>query len=135
MAASARAAQAQQAMVESIPIPLVVTSIPEHQVLHANAPAQPWLGGRSTDPWHSGLEPSVRARFFQRLSDRGEVDEFEVRWLGGAEPSWAVLSARRLTFQGQDAVLTTFTPINVLKVMEQRLELWAKCSRPRPRAL
>jgi len=126
MAASARAAQAQRELVESIPIPMVVTSIPEHQVLHANAPAQPWLGGCSTDPWRHGLEPGVRARFFQRLADRGMVDEFEVRWLGGAESSWAVLSARRLSFQGQDAVLTTFTPINVLKVMEQRLELWAK---------
>ncbi len=126
MAASARAAQAQLALVESIPIPMVVTSVPEHHVLHANAPALPWLSGNATDPWRYGMEPGVRARFFQRLADRGVVDEFEVRWLGGAEPSWAVLSARRLSFQGQDAVLTTFTPINVLKVMEQRLELWAK---------
>jgi diguanylate cyclase (GGDEF)-like protein/PAS domain S-box-containing protein len=29
-------------------------------------------------------------------------------------------------FQGVDAVLTAFTPINHLKLMEQRLELWAK---------
>ncbi len=126
LAASARAAQAQQEMAESIPIPMVVTSVPEHQVLHANEPARPWLNGRASDPWLHGLEPGVRARFFQRLADRGKVDEFEVRWLGGTEPEWAVLSARRLSFQGQDAVLTTFTPINVLKLMEQRLELWAK---------
>jgi diguanylate cyclase (GGDEF)-like protein/PAS domain S-box-containing protein len=37
-----------------------------------------------------------------------------------------VLSARRLKFQGRDAVLTAFAPINALKAMEQRLELWAK---------
>lgn len=126
MAASARAAQAQQELVEAIPIAMVVTSVPDHDVLHANEPARPWLGGRQSDPWRTGLEPGVRTRFFQRLADRGAVDEFEVRWQGGAEPSWAVLSARRLQFQGQDAVLTAFTPINVLKVMEQRLELWAK---------
>ena len=126
LAASTRAAEAQQVLLESIAIPMVVTSVPEHQVLHANAPALPWLGGCTTDPWRLGLESGVRARFFQRLADRGFVDEFEVRWLSGANPSWAVLSARRLNFQGQDAVLTTFTPINVLKVMEQRLELWAK---------
>ncbi|APW37676.1 sensor domain-containing diguanylate cyclase [Rhodoferax koreense] len=121
-----RAAQAQQALVEAIPIALVMTSVPDHEVLHANAPAQEWLAGNNTDPWRTGLEPGVRTRFFQHLSDRGAVDEFEVRWLGGAEPSWAVLSARRLQFQGRDAVLTAFTPINVLKVMERRLELWAK---------
>jgi diguanylate cyclase (GGDEF)-like protein/PAS domain S-box-containing protein len=126
LAASTRAALAQREMVEAIPIAMVVTSVPDHNVLHANTPALPWLGGRAHDPWRTGLEPGVRTRFFQRLADRGAVDEFEVRWLGGAEPSWAVLSARRLQYQGQDAVLTAFTPINVLKVMEQRLELWAK---------
>ncbi len=125
-AARSRAAQAQQALVEAIPIALLVTSVPDHEVLHANAPALPWLAGQTRDPWRAGLEPGVRGRFFQQLSDQGKVDEFEVRWLGGAEPSWAVLSARRLQFQGRDAVLTAFTPINVLKVMERRLELWAK---------
>jgi PAS domain S-box-containing protein len=37
-----------------------------------------------------------------------------------------VLAARRVRWQGQDAVLTAFTPINHLKLMEKRLELWAK---------
>jgi diguanylate cyclase (GGDEF)-like protein/PAS domain S-box-containing protein len=46
--------------------------------------------------------------------------------MGSEEPTWAMLSARRLTFQGRDAVLTAFTPINQIKLMEQRLELWAK---------
>ena len=126
LAATARAADAQQALLEASPIPLMVTSVPDHRILHLNEPARPWLGDLTRDPWRQSLEPGVRARFFQRLADRGVVDEFEVRWRGGAEPAWAVLSARRLEFQGQDAVLTAFTPINVLKVMEQRLELWAK---------
>jgi diguanylate cyclase (GGDEF)-like protein/PAS domain S-box-containing protein len=126
LAASARAADAQRALVESTPIPLVVTSIPGHEVLHANPPAERWLAGRRVDPWAAGLEPSVRARFFQQLADRDAVNEFEVRWRTGTEPAWAVLSARRVQYQGQDAVLTAFTPINHLKLMERRLELWAK---------
>lgn len=126
LAASARAAEAQLELVEAFPIPMVVTSVPDHEVLHANAPALPWLSDSTLDPWRTGLEPGVRSRFFQRLADFGVVDEFEVRWLGGPAPIWAVLSARRLKFQGRDAVLTAFTPINKLKVMEQRLELWAK---------
>ncbi|MFT3956945.1 MAG: EAL domain-containing protein [Piscinibacter sp.] len=126
LAASARAAEAQRALVESTPIALVVTAIPGHQVLHANPPAEAWLAGHRTDPWRAGLDSPVRARFFQQLADRDRVDEFEVRWRAGAEPAWAVLSARRVRFEGQDAVLTAFTPINHLKVMERRLELWAK---------
>lgn len=126
MAARARGAEAQRELVESVAIPMMVTSIPDHRVLHANGPAQAWLGGQEVDPWRKGLEPAARTRMFQRLADQGQVDEFEARWLGGKEPSWAVLSARRLHYQGQDAVLTTFTPINVIKQMEQRLALWAK---------
>jgi diguanylate cyclase (GGDEF)-like protein/PAS domain S-box-containing protein len=126
LAANARAAQAQQTLVEALPIPMMVTAVPGHEVLHANQPAQHWLAGRKADPWAVGLEPGVRSRFFQQLADRDAVDEFEVRWKAGNEPTWAVLSARRLQYQGQDAVLTAFAPINHLKLMEQRLELWAK---------
>ena len=104
----------------------MVTAVPGHQVLHANRPAQEWLGDLVDDPWRVGLDPAVRVRFFQQLADRDAVNEFEVRWKAAAEPSWAVLSARRLDFQGQPAVLTTFSPINHLKLMERRLELWAK---------
>ncbi|KTT22675.1 EAL domain-containing protein, partial [Pseudacidovorax intermedius] len=126
LAASARAADAQRELVEAIPIPLMVTSIPGHEVLNANPPAQAWLEGRAQDPWAQGLEPGVRARFFQQLADRRAVDEFEVRWQGSGMPSWAVLSARLIQYQGQAAMLTAFTPINQLKHMEQRLKLWAK---------
>ena len=126
LAARERAAAAQLEIVEAVPIAMVVTSIPRHDVLHANAPAVPWLDGITSDPWGKKLETGVRARFFQQLADRGAVDEFEVRWNAGGESTWAVLSARRLIFQGQDAVLTAFTPVNLLKQMEQRLELWSK---------
>ncbi len=126
LASRERAARAQLEIVESVPIAMVVTSIPRHEVLHANAPAIPWLDGITTDPWGRKLEPGVRARLFQQLADRGAVDEFEVRWNAGGDSTWAVLSARRLQFQGRDAILTAFTPVNVLKQMEQRLELWAK---------
>jgi diguanylate cyclase (GGDEF)-like protein/PAS domain S-box-containing protein len=124
LVASARAAEAERALIEATPIAMVVTAIPGHEVLHANPPAGAWLGGRRGDPWKDGLDASVRGRFFQQLADRGAVDEFEVRWRG--ERAWAVLAARRVRWQGQDAVLTTFTPINHLKLMEKRLELWAK---------
>jgi len=126
LAANARAAEAERALVEATPIALVVTSVPGHDVLHANPPAEAWLEGRRADPWRHGLDSPVRARFFQQLADRGAVDEFEVHWRGAAEPAWAVLSARRVNYQGQDAVLTAFAPINHLKLMERRLELWAK---------
>ncbi|GAA4011386.1 EAL domain-containing protein [Actimicrobium antarcticum] len=124
--AQASAALAQRALIEAIPIPLMVTSIPDHRILHANEAARDWLDGRERDPWQSGMTSESRARFFQLLSDTGAVDEFEVSWTAGVVPSWALVSARCLDYQGQPAVLTTFTPMNRIKQMESGLALWAK---------
>ncbi|CAN5501134.1 hypothetical protein BH11PSE11_BH11PSE11_13680 [soil metagenome] len=126
LVARASAAEAQRELVETIPIPLMVTSIPDHRVLHANQAAREWLSGRNDNPWFSGMAPAARVRFFQNLRDVGAVDQFEVLWTGGAEPTWALVSARRLDYQGHPTVLATFTPINQMKLMESRLELWAK---------
>lgn len=126
LVSAARASQAQKVLLEATPVAMLVTGIPGHEVLHANAPAEYWLNGSRIDPWAFGLEPAARARFFQQLADWGAVDEFEVLWHQGSETTWAVLSARRLSYQGQDAVLTSLTSVNHLKLMERRLELWAK---------
>jgi hypothetical protein len=48
-----------------------------------------------------------------------------VLWHGATRRDWALISARRLRYQDQDAVLTAFTPIGRIKQMEQSLELWA----------
>ena len=125
LVARASAADAQRQLVDAIPIPLMVTSIPHHRVLHANQAAHAWQGGLELDPWVGGMSAHARSRFFQRLSDLGAVDEFEVSWSGGT-PTWALISARLIDYQGQRAVLSTFTPINKTKLMESRLELWAK---------
>ena len=50
---------------------MMVTSIPLHDVLHANQAAESWLDGRKTDPWSVGMQPETRARFFQQLTDTG----------------------------------------------------------------
>ncbi|MBP6852299.1 MAG: EAL domain-containing protein [Rhodoferax sp.] len=132
VAATERAQQAQRALLESFPTPLIVTSIPDHEVLHANGPAQSWLGGHAHDPWSTALQPPVRAHYFQRMSDEGSVDGFEVQWQTGIDPGgvpirrWALLSGRRLSYQGRNALLTTFTPIGQIKSLQQRLQLWAK---------
>ena len=126
LAASARASAAQRELLEAIPIPLMVTAIPHHEILHTNQWALGWLQDHSHDPWLKGLDSSRRVRFFQQLADRGAVNEFEVLWNDGQREHWALLSARRLHYQDQDAVLTAFTPIGQIKQMEGRLELWAK---------
>jgi hypothetical protein len=62
---------------------------PHHRVLHANQAAHGWQGGLELDPWVGGMSAHARSRFFQRLSDLGAVDEFEVSWGGGGTRTWA----------------------------------------------
>jgi len=126
LASQAAAAAAQHDLLEAIPLPMLVTSIPDHRVLHANGPVRRWIGDGLDNPWERGVSSKVRARFFQRLADEDAVDGFEASWQGPERDSWALLSARRLDYQGQAAVLTTFTPIDQQKKMEARLQLWAK---------
>ncbi|MCW5644975.1 MAG: EAL domain-containing protein [Rhodoferax sp.] len=132
LAATARAREAQHALLASFPSPLIVTSVPEHRILHANQPAASWLGDHDGDPWLKALTPAARAHYFQRMSDEDAVDGFEVQWQTGVDKNgapirrWALLSGRRLTYQGAPAMLTVFTPIGQMKSLEQRLQLWAK---------
>jgi diguanylate cyclase (GGDEF)-like protein/PAS domain S-box-containing protein len=132
LAATERAYDAQRALLASFPSPLMVTSVPEHKILHANDPAKPWLGATNTDPWLHCLDSPTRARYFQLLSDMGSVDGFEVSWKIGSDAmgqdrmQWALLSGRRMTYEGQNALLTVFTPIEKIKRLERRLQLWAK---------
>lgn len=124
LAAQARASEAQRELLEAIPIPLLVTTVPNHHILLANAPADAWVDTDQENPWATGLERGARARLFQRLADEGAAHEFEVCWNGPQGISWALISAKRLRYQGQDAVLTTFSPINAIKRLEARLQLW-----------
>ncbi|NEX63654.1 EAL domain-containing protein, partial [Noviherbaspirillum galbum] len=124
--AQRRAAHAQQVLLDSVPLALVVTSIPDHRILHSNEAAKMWMNSSGADPWAAGMDRDARARFFQMLSDTGKVDEFEVRWNAMDRPTWSLVSARRIEYQGTMAVLTTFTPISRLKALEERMELSSK---------
>ena len=125
LTAQRRASEAQRELIEAIPIPLLVTSVPEHHVLHANNAAAEWVDIGLDDPWGKGLDRKSRTRFFQRLADEESVHEFEARWNGPNGQTWALLSATLLQYQGHDAVLTTFAPINKIKRLEAGLRLWA----------
>jgi PAS domain S-box-containing protein len=121
-----RAADAQRELVEAIPIPMMVTSIPGHEVLQRQRGGAVLAGWLPSDPWKAGMPRPTQARFFQGLTDMEAVDRVRSLLARRPVPSWALVSARCIVYQGQRAVLTTFTPINQMKLMEQRLELWSK---------
>jgi len=113
MAARARAAEAQHQLIEAIPTPLVVLRQGDLEVLHSNRPAIDLLAA----DW---LPELARLRLAECRD--GQVDEFEAQVAGADGNSlWALMSARRLTFQNERAVLITVIPITERRRMEEEL--------------
>lgn len=132
LAARERAASAQQELLEAIPLPLAVTRREDGALLHCNGPACELLqlddarAGRP-DVLAACLGEDGHARLAEALDGPGGVDEFEVRLAApDGSRAWALLSARLLSYRGEAAVLSTFTPINARKEAEEQLRLWAK---------
>lgn len=125
-AASERAASTQRALVAALPVPMVVTAFDTQELLHANERGLSWLAGRHSDIWDLCLEPEASQRLLAELQDHEAATEFDVRWLGGDTPVWTVLSARRLQYQGQEAVMAAFAPMDRMQLMERSLDLWGK---------
>jgi len=119
MAAQARAAEAQRELIAAISTPLLVVRLSDLAVIHANEPAEALLGSERTGAWLPRYELE---RLITALGDHGEVNEFEAECHGlDGTPFWALMSARHLVFQNQDAVLVIVTPINERRRMEEEL--------------
>jgi signal transduction histidine kinase len=107
LAARARAAEAQRHMVEAIPTPLVVLRKSDLATLHANRPASDLMA----EDWL----PTDKARLTEEC-------EFEAQVIGrDGSPLWALISARALNFQNEQAVLVTVVPITERRRMEEEL--------------
>jgi len=119
MAAQARAAEAQRELIAAISTPLLVVRLSDLAVIHANEPAKTLLGSEGGGSWLPRVDLE---RLITALGDLGEVNEFEAECHGlDGTPFWALMSARHLVFQNQDAVLVIVTPINERRRMEEEL--------------
>jgi len=119
MAAQARAAEAQRELIEAISTPLVVVRLADRAVVHVNEPALGLLGADRSGQW---LDPGDLDRLLAALGEQGEVNGFEAECRGvGGETFWALISARRLVFLNDPAVLVLVTSIDERRRMEQEL--------------
>ncbi|CAK0744294.1 hypothetical protein WCLP8_1470001 [uncultured Gammaproteobacteria bacterium] len=118
-------AAAQRRLLEAIPLPLLVTSRDEKRILHLNQPAAELFGidrkqavGQATPDYI--VDARDRNRLLEALRLQGQVDEFEISVrTPRTEPYWALLSARALSYQDQDAVLVALNGINERKRAEE----------------
>ncbi len=115
-----------RSIVEAAPIPMIVTSYPEGICLYANEEASRLSGvplaqmvGRSTPDFY--VDPGVRDGLVADLMT-GSVSGREVR-LRRADGTmyWALVSIRRLSFDGRPAVIAGFWDMTGQKELEEKL--------------
>jgi len=119
-----QAEAAVRELIEAMPLPLVVTALDSHHVLYANQCAQQayriQLGMGAV---HSAyVNPAERDLLVAALEQDGEVNDFETRLRtpDGADV-WVLMSARRMVYRGQRAILVASLVINERKALERDL--------------
>jgi diguanylate cyclase (GGDEF)-like protein/PAS domain S-box-containing protein len=116
-----------RSIVEAAPIPMIVSAYPDGRCLYANEAASRLSGvpldqmvGRSTPDFY--VDPGVREGIVADIQRDGQVSGGEVR-LRRADGSvyWALVSIRRLSFDGGPAVIAGFWDMTGQKQLEDRL--------------
>jgi diguanylate cyclase (GGDEF)-like protein/PAS domain S-box-containing protein len=112
---------------EALPIPIVLTSAVDHQVLftndrllaqfHFDDAANP---DRQTGSYY--VQPDDRRLLMAALRRRGSIENYEIqlRRLDGST-FWALLSARAISFSGEPAILASVVDISARKEAEAAL--------------
>jgi len=117
-----------RAILDREPIPVVISRLADGQVLYANPraravfPLQAEMGGvhQANEFW---ANPELRSLFVERINQEGHVTDYEVEYLGiDAKAFRALLSANRIMFEGQEAILASFLPITERLLAERRLQ-------------
>jgi PAS domain S-box-containing protein len=114
-------------IVETSPIPLCITSMPEGNILYANEPLRDLFGldartGMLTNIVEFYVDPGDRDRLVSHLCSEGSFNNSEVhmRRADGTE-FWAMATARVATFGDGPAIYVGLNDITARKRIEQEL--------------
>jgi len=78
------------------------------------------IGSHGPDYW---VEESARHELDKMVREHGMVERYEARLLAeNGEPFWALLSAIRMSYQGEPSLMMTFIDITERKQLEEDLE-------------
>lgn len=115
-------------LLEGEALPTTISRVADGRLLFANGRARDAfrieeadLGTRQAeDLW---MKPDLRPAFVARVCRDGRVDAYEVEYrrIDGS-PFYGLLSASRITFRGEDAILSGFLSITERRLTEQALQ-------------
>jgi PAS domain S-box-containing protein len=125
----ARAEDAVRELIEAMPLPLVVSSVADNRYLYVNEHAHRMFGVTAVpgDPASLTMDdiyvdPEDRVRLLKCLTKRGRVTDFEARLKTSSGEAWVLMSAHRLTYRGEPAVIVASTNITERKRLEADLK-------------
>lgn len=118
-----------RAILETSPVPLMITRLADGEIFYANAHVNPILGltPETTPGWNFAEfydDPEERKINIEQLLRNGILRNAELRGKRQDDTSfWILLSSERMIYQGQDAIITGFYDITERKRMEVELRL------------
>ena len=124
MTAQRQLEAAQRQVLESIPIPVVLSDAETNEIFYANEGARKVYGIEVGKPVVSAYRnPEDRQTLVNKLKNEGRVDNFEAGIFNAdGEPEWVYMSARMLDFEGKKAVLVASQLITERKRAEEALQ-------------
>lgn len=123
-----------RSLVQSMPIPVILTGIDDGRILYVNErvsdmfgiPTQELLGSNVSVLY---FNPPDREAYISELRSQGSLTNRELHAKTSAgEPFWVNVSARPTTYDGQEALLASFTDITERKRAEDLFEAIAQSS-------
>lgn len=133
--------ESYRTLVENSGVPMILTSLHSGQLILANARAYEYLQvareeilGRLSTEFYQ--DPQRRAELLESLERDGQVDGFnlQIRTHDGRE-IWLLLSARRIYYQGEPAILSFFQDITQQRQRMRQLEYaWQEADNAREMA-
>ncbi|HWR89801.1 MAG TPA: PAS domain S-box protein, partial [Dissulfurispiraceae bacterium] len=116
-----------RSLVESIPLPVLITHLESGRILFGNGLVTPFFGGSAGTRLAMSIDDLYadrrdRERFMWELLSRGYVNNYELRLKRIDGTGFDVLaSAKIITYRGERAALSILTDITERKIVEQQL--------------
>jgi diguanylate cyclase (GGDEF)-like protein/PAS domain S-box-containing protein len=113
-----------RSMIDSSPVPLVLTRLEDGEVRYVNLRAcelfeiaiDQMIGRRAPDFY---VEPSDRINFVEQLRAHGRVDGFVAKLkTRSGRAFWALMSAQCIPYQGEDCFMVGFSDVTAQKLAE-----------------
>ncbi len=106
-------------IVEAVTVPMVITRLADGRVIFANDYARPRFPADERGDFYA--QTAQRAAFVAALEAQGRVAEFEMCFPGSDGARWYIAAASLIDFDGEPAVLATFSDITQRRRAEEAI--------------